>query len=159
MENLSLPGPGKVTEIIIFKHLWAVLPKKSYISGLWLREFENTPFFLNIFAHVLPKRQNAYPYFVHYFKNITLLTPGEHALLDQGTEEQRIQYALDLEQASGGKQTADWGKLKKLEEDLKKEYREHFPVTKFGIIGYKYDAQTVYDTISMLNKKFLAKIQ
>jgi hypothetical protein len=147
--------PSQVSEIVIFKLLWGILPRKSFITGLWLREFENTPFFFSMFCHVLAKGQNKYPYFKHYMRNIVLLTPLEHHLYDNGTADQRISYALEVEEASGGKITADWGRIEALRQDLLKEYREHFPTTRGLLIGYKYDLNEQQKIIGMLNKKYI----
>lgn len=143
------------TEVAVFKMVWSLNPPRSFISGFWLREFMGSPFFFNLFAHVLPKAQNKFPYFRYYYKNIVLLTPGEHALWDNGTEEARISYALDVEEKSGGKTKVDWNKLKSLEEELKLEYKKIFPTTKGLIIGYKYDKEEIMERVGGLNRQYL----
>jgi len=150
---------AKLTQIMLFRYLWNNTPKKSFVSGLWLREYEGTELWLSIFAHVLAKGENKYPYFKWYAKNIALLTPFEHHLHDNGTEEQRINYSLDIEEKSGGKNTADWGKLKRLEEELKQEYKKYFPTTKGLIIGYKYDPDEVKEIVGRLNVEFWNEIK
>jgi hypothetical protein len=147
---------SQVTQIYIFKQIWMRSNKKSFISGLFLREFENSLFFLNLFAHVLPKAQNKYPYFKYYARNIVLLTPGEHALYDQATEEKRIQYSLDIEEQTNGRATADWGKLKALEEELREEYKKYFPKQKNGIFDYKYSVDEQLEIIGELNRAFFS---
>jgi hypothetical protein len=131
----------------IFKQIWMHSNKRSMVSGLFLREFERTNLFFNCFAHVLAKGQNQYPYFKWYAKNIVLLTPGEHSLLDQGTEEARISYALDVK-------SADWGPLYDLRDELKKEYKKVFPTTRGILIGYKYSPLEQTAKIGNLNEKF-----
>jgi hypothetical protein len=73
------------------------------------------------FAHVLAKGKNKYPKFATYDKNIVLLTFHEHHLYDNGTEQQRNDYAAQVA-AQGGK--CDWQKLYDIREDLLKEYAE-----------------------------------
>lgn len=99
----------KTGEKSIFEHIWETRPHKSFISGQDL-DFYVYPYFFNLFAHVLSK--NKYPEFRLYDKNIILLTPYEHFLLDQGTEEQRSNY------------NADWELIYKLKGDLIAEYSE-----------------------------------
>lgn len=105
----------------------------------------------NCFAHVLAKGLNQYPYFKYYAKNIVLLTPGEHALLDQGTEEARISYALDVK-------SANWQPLYDLREELKKEYEKVFPSRRGLIIGYKYSPEEVMIKIGHLNEKYFKSL-
>jgi len=148
--------PSQLAEATIFKIIWMTRPRKSFLTGQWLRDFQQgNPLWFNLFAHVLPKGQNKYPYFKHYMKNIVLLTPGEHALLDQGTEEARISYAMDIEERSGGRITADWAKLKKLEEELKEEYKKYFPSTRGMMVGQKYNLVEQQMIIGMLNERFM----
>lgn len=142
------PGMGQhLTQTIIFKQIWMRSNKKSFVSDLFLRKFMSTDLAYNCFAHVLAKGLNQYPYFKYYAKNIVLLTPGEHALLDQGTEEARISYALDVK-------SANWQRLYDLREELKVEYKKVFPTRRGLIIGYKYSPVEVMAKIGMLNKQF-----
>jgi hypothetical protein len=131
----------------LFKQIWLLSDKKSFVSGLFLRKYMGTALEYNCFAHVLAKGQNQYPYFKYYAKNIVLLSPGEHGLLDQGTEEARISYALDVK-------SANWQPLYDLREELKKEYKKHFPSTRGIIIGYKYSPEEVVAKVGLLNKKY-----
>ena len=155
MSNLHIfekPGAGvHITQVAIFKQIWIFSNKKSFVSGLFLRSYMNTPFFLNCFAHVLAKGMNKYPYFKYYAKNIVLLTPGEHILLDQGTEEARISYALDVK-------SADWEPLKALREELKKEYKKVFPTTRGLMLGIKYTPMEQMAKIGNLNRKFFESL-
>ncbi len=153
------PGQGaRLTQIALFKEIWIRSDKRSYITGLHLREFQSTPLFLNCFAHVLAKGQNKYPRFKYLAANIVLLTPAEHALLDQATEEARISYALDIEQRTRGTQTAEWDKLKDLEEKLKKLYKEKFPHTYANIIGYKYSPEEEMAIVGTFNKQYFRSL-
>jgi len=158
--QIPMPGTGKVAESMIFKTIWITRSRRSFLTGIWLREFHpGHPFWFNLFAHVLPKAMNKYPYFRFYYKNIILLTPGEHALMDQGTEEARISYALELEERTNGKNTADWAKIKALEEELKVEYGKYFPTRRGLIIGYKYSLTEQLEIVGMLNKKYLESLK
>lgn len=148
------PKPSEFAELQLFKYIWHKSNKRSFISGLVLRDFEGTDLWHNMFMHVLPKGQNKYPHFKYYGRNIILGTPNEHHLLDNGTEDQRISYALDVEEKSGGKNTADWAKVKALEEELKLEYKKNFPTTKGILIGYKYTIWDVQEIVGKLNKVF-----
>lgn len=139
-------GGQALAQAAIFKQVWLASNKKSFVSDLFLRKFMNTSLAYNCFAHVLAKGQNQYPYFKYYAKNIVLLTPGEHALLDQGTEEARISYALDVK-------SANWQPLYDLKEELEKEYKKHFPSTRGILIGYKYSPAEVVAKVGLLNKK------
>ena len=141
-----------------FHIIWMTRPKKSFLTGLWLRSFEGTALFYNMFAHVLAKGQNKYPYFRNYYKNIVLLTPGEHALYDNGTEEARIMYSQEVEASSGGISKADWDALRNLAEELKDEYKKYFPTRRGLIIGYKYSKEEVHNIIGLLNQKYLNEL-
>jgi hypothetical protein len=160
MDNIiELPKPSDVTQIMIFRMLWHYSDRKSFLSGLWLREYMDTPLFPNCFAHVLPKGMNKYPYFKFYAKNVILLSPGEHALYDQGTEEARISYAIDLEEKSGGKNTARWDKIKALEDELLKEYQKWFPSTRGMMVGCKYSLAEQQIIIGALNQEFFDQLK
>jgi hypothetical protein len=139
--------------------LWGYSNKRSFVSGNHLMQFIGSPMELNMFAHVLSKAQNKYPLFRFYAKNIAIIDPEEHKLWDHGTEEQRINYSLDIEEKSNGRFTADWDKLKNLRDELKKEYQKYFPSTKHGIINYKYSFQEMYEVINKLNKEFFDNIR
>ena len=140
-----------LTQQIIFKQLWMRSNKKSFVSDLFLRKYMATELAYNCFAHVLAKGQNQYPYFKYYARNIVLLTPGEHALLDQGTEEARISYALDVK-------SANWQRLYDLREDLKEEYKKVFPTRRGLVIGYKYSPEEVMVKIGHLNQKYFESL-
>lgn len=155
MVNEGDPVPQIIKEIeesewVAFKTLWSFIPdRRSYLSGLYLRDFYNSPYVLNLFAHVLPKGK--FPYFRYYLRNIILLTPGEHALLDQGTEDQRTAYSKKVK-------TADWGKIDVLRKDLLSEYNAFFPKRKGLIIGIRYSEDEVRQVIRTMNMVFLNKL-
>lgn len=150
--EIEPPRASEVAMRLIRNILWQRLPKKSFVSGLWLRSYENTPLWSNCFLHILPI--DKYRCFKYFFGNIILVTPGEKGLWEQATEEERIQYALDLEEKSGGSGTADWKAVKSLEEELKKEYVKNFPVTYKGIIRYSYTIDDQKAIVGRLNKEF-----
>lgn len=91
----------------LFEQLWEERPHMSYLSGIPLGRFS-----VSYFAHVLSRKQ--FPCFSYNPKNIVLLTIEEHRLLDQGTIEQRDQYAK--------KNSLSWDKLFSLRDELIKEY-------------------------------------
>ena len=149
----------RITQIMLFKQIWLLSNKRSYLTGIFLREYFGTDLFLNLFAHVLPKAQNKYPLFKHYARNIVLLSPGEHGLWDQGTEEARIAYSLEIEAATGGRAKADWDKLKALEASLKEEYKKVFPTTIGMIIGVKYSPEEVAAKTGKLNRQYWEELK
>jgi len=150
------PRASEVAQRLIFNTLWSHVPKKSIISGLWLREYENTPLFPNCFLHVLPVAK--FKYFRHYLRNIILVTPGEKGLWEQGKEEERIQYALDFEDKTKGRCTAEWGKIKTLEAELLLDYKKYFPSTVGMLMDYHYSLHKQQLIIGALNKKFLESL-
>ena len=92
-------------------------------------------------------------------KNIVLVTPGEAGLWTQATEEERIQYALDIEFRSKNKDTANWAILKHLAEVLDVEYKKVFPVTNKGIVGYKYNADEIKTAVGKLNERYILSLK
>jgi hypothetical protein len=150
--EIERPEISQIAETMVFKTLWDRLPKKSFVSGLWLREFARTPLWKSCFHYVLPA--DKYRGFRHYYGNIILLTPGESALLRQCTDESLINYALEIEERTGGKSTANWKAVKDLETDLLYLYREAFPMTFKGLIGYKYSLREQEEIVGRLNKEF-----
>lgn len=150
--QIEPPRASLIAEQLVFKTLWDKVPKKSFISGLWLRDYFNTPLWANCFCRVLPVKQ--YPYLKYYFGNIILLTPAERALWDQCTEESLIHYSLEIEEKTQGRGKADWDAIKELEKDLLVLYKRSFPVTYKGIIGYKYSLDEQKQIVGALNKEF-----
>jgi hypothetical protein len=150
--QIQLPGVSAITEQLIFKTLWDHLPKRSFISGMWLRDYFNTPLWGNCFMRVLPV--NKYPYMRFYFGNIILLAPSERALYEQCTEESLIHYSLEIEERTGGKATANWQAIKDLEKELLAEYHKYFPYTYKGIVDYKYSFAEIEVIVGHLNKNF-----
>jgi len=150
------PTPEQIKEVTqsewaAFRMLWTYMDKRSYLSKLFLRDFYSGPYFLNCFAHVLAKGKNQYPYFKYYLRNIILLTPGEHALLDEGTVEQRESYAKTVK-------TTDWSTIGVLKESLLQEYNAVFPKRQGLTIGIKYSDDEARDVIRKLNALFLTEL-
>ena len=100
-------------ELVLFQSIWSTRSQVSYLSG---KDLSSTPnyLWLNMFAHVLSKSQSKYPKFKLYAKNIILLSPDEHYLLDFGTEDQRLKYAKE--------NNCNWSSIDRLKDQLKKEY-------------------------------------
>lgn len=154
-QQSSDPKPQAITEVkesefAAFKTLWSYMDHRSYLSGLYLRDFYAGPYHLNMFAHVLPKAKNKFPHFRYYMRNIILLTPSEHALLDEGTQEQRESYSKLVPEA-------DWDRIDKLRADLLSEHNSLFPKMQ-GIIIMRYNKDDVRVVIRKLNAIFLSKI-
>lgn len=148
----NIPKPEIIREIshsefAAFKTLWNYMDHRSYLSNLYLRDFYRTPYYLNMFAHVLPKGKAKFPHFRYYLRNIILLTPGEHVLLDQGTEDQRKEYSKLIK-------TADWDRIDVLRKDLLSEYNALFPKIS-GRMIMKYSEDDVRDVIRKLNGVFV----
>jgi len=156
MEIPSLK-PSRVVMNLIYRILWEKLPRKSIVSGLWLRPFENTTLFPNCFTHVLAPEK--YPYFRFYLKNIVLTTPGERGLWIEGTKEERILYSLSIEEKSKGRDKADWSVLKQLQTVLTAEYGKFFPTTRGMFINYYYDLNEQKRIIGVLNEKYILSLK
>lgn len=140
------------TELSCFKIIWSIPPMRSFLSGEFLRVYHDTGYSFACCAHILSKAANKYPHFRLYLKNIILLTPDEHHLLDQGAEKNRIAYSKRVK-------TADWSKIDKLREKLLQEYKKYFPSTVGMIIGYHYSQEEVLEVIRKLNGEFMASIK
>lgn len=111
-----------------YKRIWASRPHISFLTGESL-ETTHKSLWLNMFCHVLAKGRAMYPKFKHYEKNIILLSPYEHWLLDKGSAEDRALYQQrKLEQGI----PCDWNKIYELKEELKAEYASRFAPHKFG---------------------------
>ena len=153
VQKMPVPTPSQLADMLVYKAAWECYPRKSFISGLWLRDFYGTEIFLNCFARILGKDQ--FPYFRRYVKNVVLLTPGERALWMNGDDQARISYSQQLEERSEGKVKAEWKKMEDLAELLKGEYEKYFPYTHKDIVNYKYTLEEQLKVLSVLNKKFL----
>jgi hypothetical protein len=103
-------------QVQMFKSIWASRPHVSFLSGKPLNYIPNTELWYSLFAHVLSKAMNKYPAYKLYEKNIVLLTPTEHGLLDAGTIDQRIKYEQE--------NNCCWNKIFLLAEELKGQYPE-----------------------------------
>jgi DNA-directed RNA polymerase subunit RPC12/RpoP len=104
-------------EKVMFEMIWNEREHKSFLTEQSLEGYFGHESWFALFAHVLSKAQNKYPKFKLYKKNIVLLTPFEHHLLDHGTEKQREDYAKEY--------NCDWNKIYKLKEELKNEYKAY----------------------------------
>ena len=159
MGQIRYKGQGAaLTQLAIFKQVWMHSNKRSFLTGNFLRKYEGTDLFLNCFAHVLPKGQNKFPYYKYLAKNLVLIEPECHHLYDNGSEEKRIHYALEIEENTGGKSTCDWQKLYDLRDELEKDYKKHFPTTIGIMIGVKYSADEVFEKVGKLNKEFFESL-
>ena len=95
-----------MTEKQLFDQIIAERPPVSYISGQPLGSYLNSIFRYNCCAHVIPKKgciELTFPntatrekYLRLNPENIVLITPSEHVLVDQGTEDQRRKHELNL---------------------------------------------------------------
>jgi hypothetical protein len=160
MNNFHKIEPPRASEIamtVVRKTIWQRFPNRSVVSGFWLRSYARTPLFPNCFLHVLPVSE--YSYFKYYMKGIVLVSPGERGLWMEGTAEDRIQYSLDIEEKSGGKNTANWAVLSHLEAELLAEYKKYFPYTVNGIVGYKFTLEEQKALVGYLNKKFFDSLK
>lgn len=99
----------KTGQIEVFLDIWEERQHVSFLSGSLLPKFN-----VSLFAHVLSKAKNKYPEFKLYKKNIILLTPYEHMLLDHGTKSQREAYGFN------------WDKIESLKQELLDEYRHRY---------------------------------
>lgn len=154
-KNIRILKPSEIVGQLIRKTVWNITPHKSFITGLWLRDFLNTKDFENCFTRVLDQKK--YYHFKNYLRNIVLLTPLEHSLWTLADEEDQILYSQKVEKQFEGKISADWQKMKDLAELLKQEYEASFPYTHKGIVGYQYNLDEQLTIISALNKKYLVE--
>jgi len=97
---------GFNTQMEMFKYIWNTQPHTCWLTGLALKEFD-----VRMFAHVL--RKGTYTYFKLNPKNIRLLHPTIHNLVDNFKEELREQYSH-----------VDFNKWFKLQEEMKIKYEE-----------------------------------
>ncbi len=121
----------KKTEVSVFMDIYAKRPKKSFLSGEDITKYEDSAWFLSCFAHVIPKNGLSNLVFPnkklkdellrHNEENIVLLTPVEHHLIDNGTEEQRQKH----EKEHGISFKPFYDKKEKLIEQLKQKINEH----------------------------------
>jgi len=101
-------------EIELYHSIWEERDHVSYLSGKPLVR-EGSSFWHNQFAHVLAKGKAKYPKFKLFSKNIILLTPEEHNLLDFCSESDREKYGVNKE--------CSWKKVYEYKESLIKEYK------------------------------------
>ncbi len=101
---------------VFYDIIWFERERVSFLSGESLDKYYNTDQRLNMFAHVLAKGKNKYPKFKLYKKNLILITPYEHFLLDHGNTDLRKKYAA--------KTGCNWDIIFDLREELKVEHKE-----------------------------------
>jgi hypothetical protein len=141
--------PKKISQIVLFKQLWVYSDKKSFISDINLLKYMGGKFELNLFAHVLSKKQ--YPHFRLYLGAIKLLTPFEHHLRDHSSKEKRKAYKRTMAEKFID---VKWEKWDKEEERLKALYEEKFPKEKHGMI-MKYTEEEAWEVVSKMNDEWL----
>jgi hypothetical protein len=82
-------------QLDLFNWLWEDAKDKNGIvrcpyTGERLNRFYNTELWLNCFAHILPKGQ--YTYFKLNPKNVKVIFPDFHKIVDQGTSLDRVNH-------------------------------------------------------------------
>jgi hypothetical protein len=96
--------------IDLYQEIWEERDHTSFVSD------KRIPFFsLSNFSHCLAKGQGKYPKFKYYKKNIVLLLPYEHFLVDSGTIDLRAKYQKE-------NPSCDWERLAQLKIELLSEY-------------------------------------
>lgn len=108
---------GFNNQVEMFNDIWQLNSvngtRYSQISNKPINIAQHSKLWYSCFAHVLPK--GLYPKFRLYPKNIMLVLPIEHTLIDFGTEEQRKEYEVQ--------NNCSFSIFYKLKELLKIEYR------------------------------------
>ena len=93
-KSIKIPDFGFETQIQVFKHVFFYLRKPVIcpISGRDITDVMNGPIdqWIKAFAHILPKKN--YPYWRLNPRNIMMVHPEVHRILDQGTLEERKKY-------------------------------------------------------------------
>lgn len=99
----------------MFAQIWEERPHVSQVGGAAMMSAgpEN-------FAHVLAKGINKYPHLRFCPWNIFLMTFKEHHLWDNGTLEEMMKYADEIEDMSC------WDNLMEKAKDLKEYYKTKF---------------------------------
>lgn len=105
-------------ERAFFDAIWSDREHFSWLSNLPLDKYKNSSLYVNMFAHILPK--GGYGKWRLKDKNIILLTPEEHRLFDQGTEEERQEYEYMMQQIG---RPCRWEELYELVKEYKNDYR------------------------------------
>jgi len=94
----------------LFEYLWETKSHKSEISG---RNLEDITLFFSMFAHVLNKK--SFPLFRYNPRNIMIVHPEEHVLIDAGTASSRRKYQEEYP-------SADFIRFYLRKEELLKQY-------------------------------------
>ena len=106
---------GYSSEMDMFKDIWDNRPHVSQVSGHPIPEAA-----AHNFAHVLAKGINKYPHLRLCPWGVYLLTMKEHHLWDNGSEEQRRQYAESINKPEC------WDEITAKAEELKEYYKLKF---------------------------------
>lgn len=121
---------GFKNENEMFKYIWETRPHVCQITGDKLDEYFDTDYWYNCFAHILPKRENAFPEFRLYINNVFLVIPDIHMLYDQGT----LKQILEWEKNSGKSMEV----MFELERVLTNEYSKNIKRRKTRNLNQQY---------------------
>ena len=77
-------------EAEMFEKIWDERKHICEFTGENLDQFYETPFWYSCFAHILPKGR--FPLFKLNAKNIRLVYPEFHTIIDQGTKADRLKH-------------------------------------------------------------------
>lgn|SRR5512133_373655 len=119
---------GFDNESDMFEWIWENREHRCYLTGSPLDQYEGTDFFHNLFAHVLPKAQNAFPLFRLNPDNVVFLRPDLHLLADQGSQDQRDKAAKE--------QGFSWQKLQDKADELMADYRLNYDKSCYKKVSY-----------------------
>jgi hypothetical protein len=111
VNDLEVLGESALYDII-----WEQNEGKSFLTGKTIPLRQHSSLYYNCFAHVLAKGLAKYPHFRLYSKNIILLSPDEHTLLDHSSADKRFLYGVN--------NNCKWTKIYDLAEELKEEYKK-----------------------------------
>jgi hypothetical protein len=115
-DNLKALDFGFANQIEMFKHIYfkAKKPIKCMISGRDITDCMNGPInhWIRFYAHILPKGK--YTYWKLNPRNIIMLHPEAHHIVDQGTQEDR-----------DGHQDWNWTAWNAEVEFAKEEYQQY----------------------------------
>ena len=100
----------------MFEEIWNERTHVSFLTDVSLDKYMGSPFYFSLFAHVLSKKH--FPLKRLDKDNIVLLTPREHVLFDQGTNEEREEYEYQMKQIH---QECRWKELYALVDKLKRQ--------------------------------------
>jgi len=114
-DGVKAPHFGFTSQIEVFKHVYftANKPIKCLISGRFITDCMDGPIehWIRFYAHILPKGK--YTYWRLNPRNIIMLHPEAHTIVDQGTAGQREKHP-----------DWNWDAWDDLVEKAKKEYKQ-----------------------------------